>query len=109
MHALKISCPNCKSKQSVHSKRCKKCNCRLDAVSSHFGKHSISKAKSSSGQIILDGKFCSSCSTKIAKEAKHCPKCGQPFVSSSNHIESYDDGFWFFLLVFFIFLIIINY
>jgi len=109
MHTLKISCPNCKSKQSAHSKRCKKCNCRLHAGASHDGKVNISKAKSSSGQIILDGKFCSSCSTKIAKEAKNCPKCGQPFVFSSNHIESSDDGFWLFLLVFFIFLIILNY
>jgi ribosomal protein L40E len=109
MYALKISCPNCKFTQSAHSKRCKKCNCRLDAGGSHYRKLNSAKAKSSSVQIILDGKFCSSCRAKIAKEATHCPKCGKPFVSSNNNIESSDEGFWLFLLVFFIFLIIFNY
>ena len=109
MNALKISCPNCKFKQSVKLKRCKKCNCRLHAEGSNYRSNKIVNTKSYSDQIILEGKFCSSCSNKIAKEAEHCPKCGQPFVSSNNHIESSDEGLWLFLFIFFIFLIILNY
>lgn len=107
MKVLKIQCPNCKFKQSAKLKRCKKCNCRLHAGVSNYRNNNVANVNSSSGQIILAGKFCSSCSAKIAKEAECCPKCGQPFISSNNHIESSDEGLWLFLFIFFIFLIIL--
>lgn len=99
------NCPNCGSRLAKNAlNRCTKCNCKIPASTTAVNANFI-KTKASK-QIILNPKFCSSCGSKTAKEALACPSCGQPFIQNNVHVDP-DEGFWIFLLIFIVFLLII--